>query len=99
MLNNLNIVIDNTNPNIITRKAYLDLADIYNYNKYIIIFNNNKNVNNYYNYYRVEKSKGNKKLIPNVVYNIFYKKYEELTNNEGTIFYYSDYNFNEKYKF
>ena len=94
-----NIVIDNTNPNAETRKLYLDLGKKYNYNRYIINFRTNRNINNYYNKYRVQKSKGKIRMIPDVVYNIFYKKYEEPVDDEGTIYNYSNYEFNDKYKF
>jgi len=94
-----NIVIDNTNPNMDTRKLYLDLGKKYNYNRYIINFRTNRNINNYYNKYRVQKSKGKIRMIPDVVYNIFYKKYEKPTDDEGTIYNYSNYEFNDKYKF
>ena len=94
-----NIVIDNTNPDYSTRKKYLDLGKKYNYNRYIVNFKSNRFINNYYNRYRVQKSKGKRKLIPEVVYNVYYKKYEEPTNDEGKILNYSNYDFDEKYKF
>ena len=94
-----NIVIDNTNPSGETRKFYLDLAKKYNYNRYIINFRSNRDISNYYNHYRVQKSKGKIKLIPNIVYNIFYKKYEIPTDHEGIIYNYSNYEFDNKYKF
>jgi len=94
-----NIVVDNTNPDYSTRKKYLDLGKKYNYNSYIVNFKSNRFINNYYNRYRVQKSKGKRKLIPDVVYNVYYKKYEEPTIDEAKILNYSNYNFDEKYKF
>ena len=94
-----NIVIDNTNPNFETRKPYLDLAKKYGYNRYIINFNTNKKINRYYNYYRVQKSKGKINIIPDVSYNIFYKKFETPSSNEGIVINYSKYEFDKKYMF
>lgn len=94
-----NIVVDNTNPDYSTRKKYLDLGKKYNYNRYIVNFKTNRFINNYYNRYRVQKSKGKIKLIPDVVYNVYYKKYEEPTKDEAEIYNYSNYKFDKKYKF
>lgn len=94
-----NIVIDNTNPNFETRKLYLDLAKKYEYNRYIINFKANRKINRYYNYYRVQKSKGTINIIPDIVYNIYYNKYEEPSSNEGIVINYSNYEFDKKYMF
>jgi len=95
--NNKNLIIDNTNPTIAGRKEYLNLADDYGYNKIIINFNIPRNVVKYLNKYRVQTE--NKKLIPDIVYNIFYKKFEEPTNEEGHIIEYNNYMIDKKYKF
>lgn len=94
-----NIVIDNTNANYESRKIYLDLAKKYNYNKYIINFKTNRKINNYLNYYRVQKSKGKINLIPDVAYNVYYKKFEEPVSSEGIVINYSDFLIDEKYIF
>lgn len=95
--NNKNLIIDNTNPTIAGRKEYLNLADDYGYNKIIINFNIPRNVVKYLNKYRVQTE--NKKLIPDIVYNIFYKKFEEPSNEEGQIIEYNNYMIDKKYKF
>ena len=92
-----NVVIDNTNPDFNTRKEYLDIADKYGYNKIIINYDIPKEVVKYLNKYRVETE--NKKLIPDIVYNIFYKKLDKPTNVEGRIINYDNYIINKKYKF
>lgn len=95
--NNKNLIIDNTNPTISGRKEYLNLADDYDYNKIIINFNIPRNVVKYLNKYRVQTE--NSKLIPDIAYNIFYKKFEEPTNEEGHIIEYNNYMIDKKYKF
>jgi len=95
--NNKNVIIDNTNPTKDNRKEYLDLATKYGYKKYIINMNIPKNVVKYLNMYRTQLS--NNKVLPDVVYNVFYKKYEQPTDGEGIIFNYKNYFIDPKYKF
>lgn len=94
-----NIVIDNTNPTYQARKIYLDLAKKYNYNRYIVNFKYNREVNRYLNYYRVQKTKGKSNLIPDVAYNVYYKKFEDPDASEGNIINYSNFKLDEKYMF
>ena len=95
--NNKNVIIDNTNPTIAIRKEYLNLADDNGYNKIIINFNIPRNIVKYLNKYRVQTE--HKKLIPDIAYNIFYKKYEKPSNEEGNIIDYDNYMIDKKYKF
>ena len=95
--NSNNIIIDNTNPTKETRKEYLDLADKYGYNKYLINFNIPKDVAKYLNKYRTQTE--GKKLIPDIVYNIYYKKFEEPSSEEGTIIEYDNYVIDKNLKF
>ena len=97
MKNNNNIIIDNTNPTKETRQLYLDLANKYNYNKYIIIINIPKQAINYMNKYRVEKF--NQKIIPKIAYNIYYKNYEIPTEDEANLIEYNNYFIDHEYKF
>ena len=69
--NNKNVIIDNTNSTVATRKEYLNLANDYGYNKIIINFNIPRNIVKYLNKYRVQTE--NSKFIPDIVYNIFIK--------------------------
>ena len=94
---NKNIIIDNTNPDRTTRKEYLDLANKYDYNKIIINYDIPKDVVKYLNKYRAQTQ--NKKLIPDIVYNIFYKKFENPTSSEGIVINYRNYVIDKKYKF
>ena len=94
---NYNVIIDNTNAKKNTRKEFLDLASKYNYNKYLINLNIPKDAVKYLNMYRSQTS--NVKLIPNVVYNIFYKNYEMPTSDEGHIINYKNYFIDSQYKF
>lgn len=93
------IIIDNRNPDYKTRKTYLDLADKYEYNKYIINFKINHEISHYFNYYRVQKSKGKISLVPKITYNTFYNEYEEPSLDEAIIYTHSNYKFSKKYKF
>lgn len=95
--NNRNVIIDNTNPTKNGRKEYLDLATKYGYKKYIINMNIPRNVVKYLNIYRTQTS--NNKVLPDVVYNVFYKKYEQPSDNEGIIYNYKNYFIDPKYKF
>ena len=94
---NHNVIIDNTNSKKDTRKEFLDLASKYNCNKYLININIPKDVVKYLNMYRTQTS--NVKLIPDVVYNIFYKNYEIPTIDEGNIINYKNYFIDSQYKF
>ncbi len=76
-----NIIIDNTNPSIEARKYYIDIAKKHNYN--ITCFNMTTPIllakhNNYYRYLYE-----NKELVPNLVYNIYNKKYIKPEISEG----------------
>lgn len=79
--NNINIIIDRTNPTIKDRKKFIDLAKKYNYKLTCIIININKDLALHNNYYRAYKNKT--ELIPNIVYNSFIKYYEQPSKLEG----------------
>lgn len=80
MKKNKNIVIDNLNYSISSRKSYFDLAKKNNYYIRCIIIDNDIDFCMHMNYCRTQMSHGEKKLIPNVVYYTMRKKYEEPTN-------------------
>lgn len=78
-----NVVIDNTNPNKITRKEYIDIAKKYNYSVRCIKINCDKNVAYHTAHYRSYKSNGVIKSIPMMVYHMYNKKYEDPEKSEG----------------
>jgi bifunctional polynucleotide phosphatase/kinase len=78
-----NIVIDNTNASVSGRKQYLDLIKDTDYIAVAMDIQVPKELANHLNYYRVETSKGTIVKIPSVVYNVFYKRYEKPTLEEG----------------
>ena len=70
--NNRNVIIDNTNPDIITRKVFVDLCKEYNYKIIFCWFNLPLEISKFLNEYRTQIGKSH---IPNVVYNIYKKKF------------------------
>jgi len=81
MENKKKIIIDNTSPDIETRRYFIDLAKKYNY--YIRCFHmmtteEHAKHNNMYRYIYEDAKK-----IPALVYNIYKKKYQEPTKKEG----------------
>ena len=62
------VVIDNTNPNIDSRKVYLDIARKLNINVRCLLFTCNEQTANHMNYFRCQNSKGDKKFIPIIIY-------------------------------
>jgi bifunctional polynucleotide phosphatase/kinase len=75
------VIIDNTNPSIESRSVFIKIAKKYKYKIVCIILETSKQLaqhnNSYRNYkYHVEK-------IPDIAYNVYIKKYNEPTTNEG----------------
>ena len=83
--NSSKIVIDNTNINLETRKIYLDLAKDNGYCVRIFIFKTSIELCHHLNTYR--DYTGERKRIPDIVYNIMKKKYTEpmYSENENVI--------------
>ena len=77
------IVIDNTNPSIDARKSFIDLAKRFNYTCRCIIIDTEIGVAKHNACYRNYVSNGEIGHIPDIVYNIYKKKYEPPTNGEG----------------
>ena len=81
---NLNIIIDNTNGPKNTRNKIYDLIDSkQEYNKVLINFDFPREMCNHLNNVRMNELKVKK--IPKVVYNIYYKRFEKPSDDEGTI--------------
>ena len=77
---NRNIIIDNTNPDIITRKIFIDLCKKYNYKIIFCWFNLPLEISKFLNEYRTQIGKPH---IPALVYNIYKKKFEIPSITEG----------------
>jgi len=78
---NMSIIIDNTNPNIESRKIFIDIAKKYDYTIKVIIINTSYLESFHRNYYRYIKY-GNT-LIPEIAYRIFKSKYQQPLTTEG----------------
>ena len=70
---NRNVIIDNTNPDVITRKVFVDLCKEYNYKIIFCWFNFPLEISKFLNQYRTQIGKSH---IPALVYNIYKKKFE-----------------------
>jgi bifunctional polynucleotide phosphatase/kinase len=81
--NNESIVIDNTNPTIEIRKEFINLAKELGYTITCYVMDVNKEFAKHMNYFRHKKSNGKKKLIPEIAYNVYFKKYDAPNTNEG----------------
>lgn len=81
ILNNMSLIIDNTNPSKETRKIFIDIAKQYNYTVKVIIINTSYLESLHRNYYRHIQYKT--PLIPEIAYRIFKSKYELPNLNEG----------------
>jgi bifunctional polynucleotide phosphatase/kinase len=78
-----NIVIDNTNLDVETRKKYIDLATKAKYTCRCILFNIDIGTSKHNMNFRHLVSKGTIDRIPDIVYNIFNKKYVKPVLSEG----------------
>jgi bifunctional polynucleotide phosphatase/kinase len=79
------VVIDNTNPDVASRKEYIDIVKKLNLkiNIIVIVIVVDKPLVMHLNELRVKMTKGETKKIPSVCYNIYYKKYSQPTLDEG----------------
>ena len=80
--NNHKVIIDNTNPNKESRQLWINIAKKYNKIVNCCVMNVDKDLSKHLNIYREKQSNGKIKRIPDIVYNIFFKKYEEPTDEE-----------------
>lgn len=83
-----NIIIDGTHPSKESRNTIISIIKTHNnYNNKkiaIIWFNIPEIISKHLNNYRVQITKGQVKKIPNVVYRVYNKKFDEPTINEFT---------------
>jgi len=77
-----NVIVDNTNPSVVGRKEYLDLVPE-SYLKTVICMKVDKKLAHHLNYVRVQRGKGQIKKIPDIAFNVYFKKFEEPTEAEG----------------
>jgi bifunctional polynucleotide phosphatase/kinase len=77
-----NLVIDNTNRDIKTRKEYIDLAKKYEYNIRCIVFTTTLEHAKHNSYYRAYKSNFDTGPIEDMIYYGFRKAYEEPSKDE-----------------
>jgi bifunctional polynucleotide phosphatase/kinase len=75
------VIIDNTNPDISTRKKYIDIAKKYNINIRCIYMTTSIELSKHNNAYRFFI--GEKEYIPDIVYKIYSKKFQMPTLMEG----------------
>ncbi|XP_791366.2 bifunctional polynucleotide phosphatase/kinase [Strongylocentrotus purpuratus] len=78
-----NVVIDNTNPSRSARADYIDLAKEEGYVVRCIIMDTPLELAFHMNMYRQSLSEGSIRRIPEVAYNIYKKKYEAPSQDEG----------------
>jgi bifunctional polynucleotide phosphatase/kinase len=81
--NNKSVVIDNTNVTSEERKLYIDLAKKYNIQCRCLVFTTSKEVCIHNNHYRNFITDNDVAIIPQIVYNVMNKKYEEPELKEG----------------
>lgn len=79
------IIIDNTNGTKSTRKEFIDIANKHNIPVKIYVFDIPLELSKHLNYVRTQLLAGKIKLIPKIVYNMYEKRYETPTNDEGII--------------
>jgi bifunctional polynucleotide phosphatase/kinase len=81
------VVCDNTNPDVASRKDYIDIAKLKSINSQIeilaIVIMIDKPLVMHLNDLRVKMTQGQTKKIPSVCYNIYYKKSSYPTSSEG----------------
>ena len=82
-LENNSVVVDNTNPSIQCRNKYIKIAQEQNVPVISIYFTMNYDFAQYMSGIRQIMSKGKKKAIPSLVYNIYRKKFVKPTMAEG----------------
>jgi len=75
--NGKNVVIDNTNPDSVSREKYIEIGSEYKANIRLFNMKTEREVAEHLNLFRERMSKGACKRIPGMVYNIFYKKVRE----------------------
>ena len=81
--NNDNVIIDNTNVDIQTRKEYIELAKQYNYFIRCFVIDVDINLAKHLNKVRYRLTRNSNKNIPDIAYNVLSKKYKSPSMDEG----------------
>ena len=81
--NGNSVIIDNTNVTIMERQPYIELAKKYNIQCRCLVFTTPKEICIHNNYYRNFITNNAVSVIPQIVYNMMNKKYEEPKLLEG----------------
>lgn len=81
--NGKSVVIDNVNINKEQRKVFIDIAKKYNLKIRCLHFTTSKDLCVHNAYFRNYITNGDRKIIPNIVFNILNKKFEEPEISEG----------------
>lgn len=77
------VVIDNTNPLKSDRKEFIEIANRFDIRIRCLHFMTSRELSMHNNIYRHVISDGETKMVPEIAYNIFRKKYEEPSKKEG----------------
>ncbi len=79
------LIVDNTNPDQKSRKEYIDIAKKYGKTVYISVYLMDipEILSKHLNHFRVQKSHGKIKKIPEIAYRVYNKRYQEPTLHEG----------------
>lgn len=83
LLNGKKVIIDNTNPDKISRNVWIKISKKYNKSVECCVMNTKREVAKHMNLYREKISEGKIKRIPDIAYNIFFKKFELPIKAEG----------------
>lgn len=79
------VIIDNTNGDLKTRNLYANIAKEYGLPIKIYVIEMPFELSKHMNNFRVQTTKGEIKKIPDVAYNVYRKRYEDPTEDEGEI--------------
>lgn len=77
------VLIDNTNPDKKSRLDYIKLGKKYGSNITVYVVDIPEHLSKHMNHMRVQKTKGDRKIVPIIAYRIYNKKYEEPVKEEG----------------
>ena len=85
LLDGDSILVDNTNPDRKSRADYIKLAKDINKDVYVTVYlvDIPEILSKHMDHFRVQKSQGELRILPNVVYHVYNKKYEKPIKGEG----------------
>lgn len=77
------VIVDNTTPDVASRKPYIDMAKELNVPSRCLWMQTSIDLSKHLNMMREVESKGARKHVPNVAYNVFNKKFVQPRKEEG----------------